>query len=153
MRSTHHPVKADSSLGMAFGHMYAASLVVVAVAASGTWYELASGQASGLLNGMVFGGNHYLKIVKPGYYALKHILSAHTTVAGDEIASAFMKNGAAIPAGHQHSTVSAPGSAEVIAGAHIAYLATDDEISLGVSNHTAGRDITVAHATLCIAQI
>jgi hypothetical protein len=64
-----------------------------------------------------------------------------------------MINGTAQDNGTSHSSVSAASDGEAVMAAGILTLAANDQVSLFVRNHTAGRDIVVEHASLVIEKL
>lgn len=138
----------------AYGEMYATNIsVTVTVAASGTFYEVASGMTGGTVLRTTFGGSHYLQVTDAGKYRIDWSMTIDSTSANDELEGGFMVNGTAQGNATSHSSVSASSEGEALAASGIVTLAANDQVSLCVRNMTAIRDITVEHASLVIEKL
>lgn len=133
----------------AYGSFYATNIALtVVVAAANTAYEITSSMTSGPdLRLVTFGGAHYLQLERDGTYLINWSLSIDTAVAADAIEGGIMVDGVASNVGTGHTSVPAAGLASTIAGSAILSLASLNQLSLYVRNHTAARDIEVQHAS------
>jgi len=64
-----------------------------------------------------------------------------------------MINGTAQSNATSHSSVSSASEGEAVAACGIVTLAANDQVSLFLRNHTAGRNIVVEHASLVIEKL
>lgn len=97
-----------------------------------------------------------MQVSKAGRYLINWSISAQTaSVANKEVEGGVMVNGTIQTKGRAHAEVSPGGSnrPETIAGTLILDLAANDQISLGVENHTDTTDIVIHHANLTLIQI
>jgi hypothetical protein len=141
--------------GLPYGHMYGNTARTVTVASSGTWYEVDVATPdfiTGELNEVTF-SDHYLQVSIAGRYKICLSVAMSTTAAGDEVAATVAINGTASETAHAHGTVVTAGSAICVSGTTILDLAANDQISFAVQNHSAVRDITVAHANMTIEMV
>lgn len=138
----------------AYGEMYATNISqTVTIALANTAYEITAGMTGGTVLRVAFGGNHYLKVTDAGNYVCAFSLTLDTAIAADEVEGGFMINGTAQTNGTAHTTVSVANEGSTISATAILTLAANDEVSLFIRNHTAGRNIIVEHASLTINKL
>lgn len=136
-----------------YGHMTNDSGTTVTVAVSGTWYEVTAGFATGELNGVTFGGSHYLQVSEAGKYLVNVNASLEGATGGDKVGVAAAINGTEQTAGYAHSTIGNASDQVGMGTSYILDLAADDQVSLTVVNQTAARDLDVIHASVTLNRI
>jgi hypothetical protein len=137
-----------------FGEMFATNTTItVTVSAANTAYEIASGITGVTTNRMTFGGSHYIQADIAGTYLLNWSATLDTSTAADEVEGGFMIDGVAQSNGTSHTTVSASNKGSCIAASAICTLASAQQLSIFVRNHTAARDIVVEHVSMTALMI
>jgi hypothetical protein len=97
--------------------------------------------------------DHYLKILSPGIYLVDVSAALEGSTAGDTIGVSAGLNNVPQMSGHSHSTISNPNNQVGMATSYILNLSVNDEISLMVVNHVAGRDLQIIHSSITITRI
>lgn len=141
--------------GLPFGHMYGKNISqAVSILSANVAYEITAGATAGNLHNVTFGGNHYLQVTYEGHYKVEYNVSLDTNTANDEIEIGVMINGTeATTDGGAHGTVSSANKSINLSGTCILDLASTNQVSLYVRNHTAARSVTVEHLNLSLVQI
>lgn len=137
-----------------YGSMYADNVTQLAdITVIGTHVELTGGFTAGSLDGVEFGDSHYLKPHYGGKFFICWSLSIDTSAGSDEVEAGLFLNGVEHVMGSAHSTIAANSLATTLGGNIIMPLAANDEISLGVANHTATRDVTMQHGSCSMIRV
>lgn len=135
----------------AYGEMYGTNFSeTITVASANTAYELTAGLTGGIQNRVAIGGAHYLQVTDAGKYICNWSMAIESASAADEVEAGVMVNGTASDKGTSHTTVASASKSSAVAGSLMLELSANDQVSLFVRNHTAGRDITVEHASMLL---
>lgn len=146
------------SAGLPFGHCYAdEEAITVGVAAANTYYEVNDAASPSLtvgnLHNITF-NDHYLDVgAYQGFYLVVWSMSVQTTTAFDELSGTIMVDGVADLSATNHATMASPNKEVSLSGTTIVDLTTNKQVSLGIANHTAIRDVVLSHLNLSIVQI
>lgn len=132
--------------GPPFGQQYSNTSTTVAVASSGTWYEITTNMSAGLMKNVTHGGSHYMVATTAGYYRIHQCAALGTSAAGDEVALATAVNGTADASSHGHATIITATTTSTVCSFTIANLAQGAEVSMVLQNHSAARDISISHS-------
>ncbi len=143
-----------SGSGIPYGHMTNDLGDTITITTQNVWVEASSTVwTTGLTNLVTFGGKHYLAVDKAGVYEV--IISASISDAGinDTVGIAVMVNGTAQTAGHAQATLGTANTQSSLSTSYILNLSANDQISLGVVNHSGTTNLDLQHASITLKMI
>lgn len=137
-----------------YGSMYIDNgSVASTIAATNTYYEIASGFTGGLTSQFTFQNTKELKCNRAGTYKLVWQLSRSVSGTSQEIEGGIMKNGTIVPSSTAHNQSTAASTQQSFGGSTIIDLAVNDLVSLAVNNNTSTNTITITHANLTVSRV
>ena len=138
----------------AYGSMYIDNgSVARTIAATNTYYEVASGFTGGLCSQFTFQNAKELKCNVAGTYRLDWQISRSVPGALQEVEGGIMKNGTILVNTTAHNQSTTASTQQSFAGSGIVTLAVNDLISLAVNNNTSTNTITITHANLTVHRV
>lgn len=143
-----------SGSGVPYGHMTNDLGDTITITTQDVWVEASSTVwTTGLTNLVTFGDTHYLAVNKAGVYEV--IISASISNSGinDSVGIAVMVNGTAQTAGHAHATLGNANTQSSLSTSYILNLSANDQISLGVVNHSGTTNLDLQHASITLKMI
>lgn len=143
-----------SGSGVPYGHMTNDLGDTITITTQNVWVEASSTVwTTGLTNLVTFGDTHYLAVNKAGVYEV--IISASISNSGinDAVGIAVMVNGTAQTAGHAHATLGNANTQSSLSTSYILNLSANDQISLGVVNHSGTTNLDLHHASITLKMI
>jgi len=118
--------------------------------------EITGNMTAGILRGVTFDGEHYLKILRPGKYNAVWSISLEA-VAGVNLTfeAGVMVNGIRVSRGgaHAETPLGGTGRPMTLSATLILDLVFNDEVSLCIHNHTTDDDAVINHASLVLTEL
>lgn len=137
-----------------YGAMYIDNGAVTrTIAATNTYYEIASGFTTGPVSQFTFQNSKELKCNRAGTYHLTWQITRSVPGVSQEVECAALKNGSYIPSSTSHAVSLTASTQFSVSGSCIIALAVDDLVSLGVNNNTSTNTVTISHANLSLHKI
>jgi hypothetical protein len=152
----YHTTAAQSTdlLTGAYGSMYIDNgSVVRTIAATNTYYEVASGFTGGRCSQFVFQNSKELKCSRAGTYKISWQMSRSVPGTLQEIEGGVFKNSTIQLNTTSHNQSVAAATQQSFSGNGIIALAVNDLISLAVNNNTSTNSITITHANITITRV
>jgi len=143
----------DNTTG-SYGSMYINNgSVVRTIAATNTYYEIASGFTGGLCSQFTFQNSKELLCSKAGTYLVDWQMSRSVPGALQEIEGGAMLNGTILVNTTSHTQSVTAGTQQSFGGSGIVVLAVNDLVSLAVNNNTSTNSVTISHANISITKL
>ena len=137
-----------------YGSMYMDNgSVAVTIAATNTYYQIASGFTGGGCSQFTFQNSKELRCDRAGIYRVDWQISRSVPGVAQEIEGGVFKNGVIQLNTTAHNQSQTAGTQQSFAGSGILTLAANDLISLAVNNTTSTNTITITHANLTIHRV
>ncbi len=138
----------------AYGSMYIDNgSVARTIAATNTYYEIASGFSGGACSQFTFQNSKELKCNVAGTYKVDWSCSRAVPGVNQEIEMGVFKNGTIQLNTTAHNASLTASTQQTSGGSGIITLAVNDLVSLAVNNNTSTNTVTISHANIAIARV
>jgi len=137
-----------------YGSMYIDNgSVARTIAATNTYYEVASGFTGGSCSQFTFQNSKELKCNRAGNYLVTWQMSRSVPGILQEIEGGVFKNGIIQINTTAHNQSTAASTQQSFSGSGVLTLAVNDLVSLAVNNNTSTNTVTISHANISITKI
>jgi hypothetical protein len=143
----------DLTVG-AYGSMYmTGGAVSVTITSAGTYYKIASGYTTGLVNQFTFQNTSELLCNKAGKYKIDWSMSINCATASQLLASQLFKNGVGVTGTTMRCLAGTASGNVELSGTTIQTLALNDVLSLAVSNLTAANPVIISDVNISVTKV
>lgn len=132
-----------------YGSMYVDNGAIArTIAATNTYYQLASGFTTGACSNVTFQNARELKCDVAGTYLVTWQMSRSVPGATQEVEGGILKNGSILLNTTAHTQSQTAGTQQSFSGTGIVSLAVNDLLSLAINNNTSTNTVTISHGQL-----
>ena len=141
----------EDSPSNTYGSMTNDTSTTITVSGSNEWVEIDTNWSVGYINKVSFEDSHHLVVSQSGKYEV-NLSASLDSGSGDDVGIAVMVNGTPQTSGHGHATATG-GNAVSVSQNVIIDLLANDQVSVGVVNHTNGSDIVMVHSSIAMHRL